>query len=107
LERIVKPIFFTTRALNDLEKIARFNTSLLGFEKSKSVTYDIIKCLEILENPEYDFSKIGSVDSEFAHLKRNYRKLIHSYYKITDREGNDKIYVNRIFNTRQNPKKNK
>ena len=83
------------------------NTSLLGFEKSKSVTYDKIKCIEILENPEYDFSKIASVDSEFAHLKRNYIKLIHRYYKINYRERNDKIYSSRIFNTRQNPKKNK
>ena len=107
MERIVKPIFFTISPLKDLEKITRFNTSLLGFEKSKSIDYDIIKCIEILENPEYDFSKIGSVDSEYAHLKRNYRKLIHSYYEITYREGNDKIYSNRIFNTRQNLKKNK
>ena len=98
---------FTTKALKDFEKITRFNTFFLGFEKSKSVTYDIIKCIEILENPVYDFFKIGSVDSEFAHLKRNYRKLIHSYYEITYRKGNDKIHSNRIFDTRQNPKKNK
>ena len=74
---------------------------------SISISINLINSIEILENSLYDFSKIGSKDSEFSHLKRNYRKIIVGYYKVTYREGSDKIYINRIFDTRQNPKKNK
>jgi hypothetical protein len=107
LERIVKPVYFTSRALKDLEKITKFNVLLLGIEKALTISNSLISSLEILENPKYDFFKIDSVDSEFKHLKRNYRKLINGYYKITYREGIDNVYINRIFDTRQNPNKNK
>ena len=107
MERIIKPVYFTSRALKDLEKITRFNALLFGFKKAIKITNDLIDSVEILENKNYDFSKIGSVDSEFKHLKRNYRKIIDGNYKITYREGVDKIYINRVFDTRQNPNKNK
>ncbi len=83
MERIIKPIFWTNRAIKDIEKVTRFNIKLFGF------------------------NKIGSVDEDFTHLKFEYRKLIHHHSKITYRQGKDKIYINRIFDTRQNPIKNK
>jgi hypothetical protein len=55
----------------------------------------------------FEFSKIGSINEDFTHLKFEYRKLIYHHCKITYREGKDKIYINRIFDTRQNPIKNK
>jgi plasmid stabilization system protein ParE len=107
LERIVKQVFLTSRALKDLEKSYVFNSKLYGFQVAKEIINEIINCIEVLENTIYDFSKIGSVDEEFKHLKRNYRKLIQGHYKITYREGQTKVYINRIFDTRQNPNKNK
>ena len=107
MEGTIKPVYFTSRSLKDLEKITKLNIVLLGFEKAISISNNLIVSVEVLENQLYDFSKIGSVDSEFIHLKRSYRKLINGYYKITYREGIDKIYINRIFDTRQNPNKNK
>jgi plasmid stabilization system protein ParE len=107
LERITKPVFWTTRATKDLEKTTRFNTNLYGFKKAISIALSIQKTTMILENSNYDFSEIGSVDTDFSHLKRNYRKLIDGHCKITYREGKTKIYINRIFDTRQNPNKNK
>ncbi len=107
MERIIKPLYFTSRALKDLEKITKFNSVMIGFKKAISISNNIIDSIEVLENPVYDFSKIGSVDSEFIHFKRSYRKIINGYYKITYREGIDKIFINRIFDTRQNPNKNK
>ena len=95
MEKIIKPVFWTTRALKDLEKTTRFNESLYGFTKA----------IEILENS--NFSEIGSVDEDFLHLKRKYRKLIHLHCKITYRESQTKIYINRVFDTWQNPNKNK
>jgi len=107
LERIIKPVFWTTRATKDLEKITRFNALLYGFEKAIQIALELQKSTEILENPTYDFIEIGAIDSEFTHLKRNYRKLISEHCKITYRKGKAKIYINRLFDTRQNPNKNK
>jgi hypothetical protein len=76
LDIITKPVFWTTRAVKDLENATRFNALLYGFDKAKHIALELQKGTEILENSNYDFTKIGSIDYEFAHLKRNYRKLI-------------------------------
>lgn len=107
MERIAKPVFWTTRSVKDLEKITRFNASLYGFKKAIEIANLIREHTEILENSSYEFSEIGQADTEFSHLKRQYRKLINHHCKITYREGTNKIYINRIFDTRQNPNKNK
>jgi plasmid stabilization system protein ParE len=102
---MMKPIFWTSRAVKDLEKITRFNASLFGFEKAIAFALEIRKSTDILESS--NFSGIGSIDEDFIHLTREYRKLIHHHCKITYREGKTKIYINRIFDTRQHPNKNK
>jgi plasmid stabilization system protein ParE len=107
LERVIKSVFWTSRATKDLEKITRFNAHLYGFKKAIEIALELQKSTEILENRNYDFNQIGAVDTEFTHLKRNYRKLISRHCKITYREGKTKIYINRLFDTRQNPSKNK
>jgi plasmid stabilization system protein ParE len=101
----IKPVFWTTRALKDLEKTTRFNALLYGFKKAIEIALEIRKSTDILENT--NFSEIGSVDEDFIHLKREYRKLFHHHCKITYRESKTKIYINRVFDTRQNPNKNK
>ena len=105
MERIIKPVFWTNRAIKDLEKVTRFNSKLFGFNKAVEIAIEIQERTEILES--IDFNKIGSIDEDFTHLKFEYRKLIHHHCKITYRQGKDKIYINRIFDTRQNPSKNK
>lgn len=107
MERIVKQVFWTSRAVKDLEKITRFNSKLYGFNKAIEIALRIKKETEILENVNYNFSEIGSIDEVFFYLKRDYRKLIVHHCKITYRDGKDKIYINRVFDTRQNPSKNK
>jgi plasmid stabilization system protein ParE len=107
LEKNVKPVYWANRSVKDLERITRFNFQLLGVEKAISIAIELQQLTKISENPTYDFSKIGSVNDEFKHLKRNYRKLLLGNYKITYREGKTKIYINRVFDTRQHPNKNK
>lgn len=102
-----KPVVLTLRAVSDLIKITSFNTELYGVEKAEKITEAIFSQMEILENLEFDFINIGAVDDDFKHLKRDYKKLIKGHYKITYREGKSKIYINRIFDTRQHPSKNK
>ncbi|GGX27321.1 hypothetical protein [Aquimarina muelleri] len=50
---------------------------------------------------------IGTVDDQFAHLKRQYRKIFAEGCKITYREGKDKIFITRVFDQKQLPSKNK
>lgn len=97
----------TARSLKDLQKIRVFNDNLYGVSKSKEIVDDIFKELEILENFTVDFTEIGVIDEEFMHLKYEYRKLVINHYKITYRKGKRAIYIVRIFDTRQNPSKNK
>ncbi len=78
---------------------------LYGFNKAIVIATELRESTEVLEN--YNFKEIGAVDEDFVHLKYEYRKLIHHHCKITYREGKTKIYINRVFDTRQNPNKNK
>ncbi len=85
----------------------RKGNSIYGIKKAKEIALRIQKRTEILESTEYNFSEIGAVDEDFVHLRHNYRKLIERHWKITYREGKTKIYISRIFDTRQDPKKNR
>jgi plasmid stabilization system protein ParE len=83
LERIIKPVFWTSRSVKDLEKITRFNMQLYGVSKAIEIALQIRKHTEILENPKYEFTEIGSIDETFFYLKHKYRKLIYKNCKIT------------------------
>jgi len=105
LERIIKPVFWTRRSVKDLEKITKFNTKLYGSAKAILISSKIEESTDVLEI--HNFKELGTVDQDFDHLSRNYRKLIYNHCKITYREGKNKIYICRVFDTRQNPNKNK
>ena len=103
----IKPVFWTNRAIKDLKKIRDFYIKIYGKEKTKGFIQNIFEATKILENPEFDFTKIGTVDEYFSHLKYEYRKIYEHHCKITYRIGKTKIYINRVFDMRQNPSKNK
>ncbi|GGX36707.1 type II toxin-antitoxin system RelE/ParE family toxin [Aquimarina muelleri] len=103
----IKPVELTTRATNDLGKFKEFYYKSYGAEKTEEIIDIIFDRLELLESPNVDLMKMGSIDEEFSHLKREYRKLVELHCKITYRVGKSKIYVVRIFDTRQDPIKNR
>ena len=107
MEKQSKEIIWTSRAVKDLKKVYNFNIKLQGEEKAFDLILSIISYPDILTDTK--FTDIGSVDEDFKHLKRDYRKLIKGKHKITYRESSDKlkIYINRIFDTRQDSKKNR
>ena len=102
-----KIVELTSRAIKDINKIKSFNNELLGEEKATFIIEKIFNRMQILESSDIDLQKIGAIDERFSKLKRTYRKLILDYYKITYREGKTKIFIIRVFDTRQNPNKNK
>ena len=107
MEKQSKEIVWTKRALRDLRKIYEFNAELSGEEKSHELISSIVNRIDILQDEK--FTSIGSLDESFKHLKRDYRKLLEGHHKVTYRESKDqsRIYINRIFDTRQNPNKNR
>ncbi len=100
-------IVWTSRAVDDLENIYHFYTQLIGEQKAFDLIMLIVDRVDRLSDER--FVKIGAKDKEFDHLKRDYRKLIEGEIKITYRLSRSKpiVYINRIFDTRQNPSKNK
>ena len=48
----------TSRALKDLQKVRGFNDLLYGVSKSKKIINTIFETIEILENPDVDFTEI-------------------------------------------------
>ena len=48
----------TSRALKDLQKVRGFNDLLYGVSKSKEMINTIFETIEILENPDVDFTEI-------------------------------------------------
>lgn len=100
------PVIWTTRASKDLKNIHEFYKELYGVDKAEIILLEIRTHTEILESPDINLEHIGEIDEFFRHLKRDYRKLIYNHCKITYRIGNSAIYINRVFDTRQDPKKN-
>ena len=100
-------INWTSRAVKDLRKVYGFNTDVIGEEKAFELVQLLLERVDLLSDNK--FVRMGAVDEEFKHLKRDYKKLIEGDIKITYRLSSNKpiVYINRIFDTRQNPLKNK
>ena len=100
-------INWTSRAKKDLRKVYGFYIESIGEEKAFELISAILERVDILSDGK--FLKSGAIEEEFKHLKREYKKLIESNIKITYRLSSSKnvVYINRVFDTRQNPSKNK
>lgn len=100
-------IEWTSRAKKDLRKVYLFNCELAGEDKAFKLINQIIIRIDMLSDSR--FVQIGSIDEQFSHLRHKYKKLIEGNIKITYRLSESKpvVYINRVFDTRQNPLKNK
>ena len=100
-------INWTSRAKKDLQKVYKFYTETINEEKAFDIVTNVLKRVDLLSDSK--FVKIGAIDEEFKHLKRKYKKLIEKDIKITYRLSESKpvVYINRVFDTRQHPSKNK
>ena len=100
-------IDWTSRAKKDLRKVYKFYTETINEDKAFDIVTNVLKRVDLLSDSK--FVKIGAIDEEFKHLKRKYKKLIEKDIKITYRLSESKpvVYINRVFDTRQHPSKNK
>lgn len=90
-----------------LYKNYKFNTELLGEEKAFEIIQNVLKRVVSLADPR--FVRMGPADEDFKHMKRSYKKLIEGHIRITYRLSASKpiVYINRVFDSRQHPSKNR
>ncbi len=100
-------INWTTRAKKDLRKVYNFYTESVSEEKAFEFIETILERVDMLSDAR--FVEMGAIDEEFKHLKKEYKKLIEKDIKVTYRlsKSKTKVYINRVFDTRQHPSKNK
>ena len=99
-------IKWTSRAKKDLKKVYDFYKELAGEDKAYELIIKVLDRVDLLSDSRY--VKMGAVDEQFQHLKHQYKKLIEKNIKVTYRLSKTKsvVYINRVFETRQNPSKN-
>ena len=100
-------ISWTSRAVKDLRKIYNYYKDQIGEDKAFEIIQTVVNKVDVLSDSK--FVEIGAIDDQFSHLKRRYKKLIEHNIKITYRtsDNSNTVYINRVFDTRQNPNKNK
>ncbi len=100
-------IVWTSRAKKDLRKVYVFYTKLAGEAKAYEIIENLLKRVDVLSDVR--FVEMGAMDEQFRHLEHDYKKLIEKNVKITYRLSTSRpiVYINRVFETRQHPVKNK
>ena len=100
-------IKWTSRAIKDLRKVYNFYMEFTGDTKAFELILKILERVDFLSDKR--FVEMGAIDEEFRHLERKYKKLIEGDIKITYRLSTtgSVVYINRVFDTRQHPNKNK
>lgn len=94
-------LYWTTEAKNDLKNIAKYYKKEVSKEIASKQTKSIKHYVNLLEaNP-----LLGFKESLLENAAKEYRSLIHGNYKIVYRIENDIVYINRIFDCRQDPDK--
>lgn len=96
-----KKIIWTAQAKGDLRKVYSFNTLVLDEKSAFKLIEDIIKKTEGLSKT------ISGGTRYLSDLNPNipYQKLIFKHYLIIYRLEENSVFINKIFDSRQNPKK--
>ena len=96
-------IKITEKAEDGLKKIYHYYKREASITIAKRIKNTILKRIKILK----DYEELGSVDEHLKYLHLGHRKLTEGNYKIVYRAEKDIIYITDIFDTRQDPDKQK
>jgi len=99
---VEKEIIWTAQAKGDLQNIYYFNSLALQDEvKAFKLVEDIIKKTDQLNH------KISGGTRYISDLNPTvpYQKLVYKHYIIIYRVEENVVFINKIFDSRQNPKK--
>lgn len=96
-----KEIIWTDQAKADLWNIYTFNTLILDEGKSFNLIENIIKKTDQLARRISGGTRyISDLYPSFS-----YEKLIYKHYVVIYRIEGNYVYINKVFDARQNPKK--
>lgn len=96
-----REVVWTRAALTDLQAIYEFNIPLQGEEKALELVEQIRQKADVLCQPIIGCTRFLSR----RHPERNYQKLVIAPYILVFRQIGQVVFVNRIFDSRQNPDK--
>lgn len=92
-------IIWTKKSLKDLQNIYDF-IALESESGAKKVVSSILDTEEVISS----HPNVGQVEKTIK-LKRTYRYIVEGHCKVIYRVGKSKIYINKVFDTRQHPDK--
>jgi toxin ParE1/3/4 len=95
-----KSVIFTTTALNDLREMQAFLEEISENYADKTVDEIYERAFDLVNFPE-----MGQREPLLIKYSIIYRYLIQGDYKIIYSIENEEVRINRVFDTRQNPKK--
>lgn len=96
-----REVVWTKSALADLQAIYEFTIPLQGEEKAYNLIENIRQKAEMLYQPVIGSTRFISR----RYPERNYQKLIIKQYVMIFRQIGQVIFINRIFDSRQDPDK--
>ena len=96
-----REVVWTRAAQRDLQAIYEFTIPLQGEESAYQLVESIRQKAELLHRPVIGSTRFVS----HRHPERNYQKLVIRPYVLIFRQIGQVVFVNRIFDSRQDPNK--
>jgi plasmid stabilization system protein ParE len=96
-----REVVWTQAALADLQDIYEFNITLQGEEKAFELVENIRQKADMLYQPIMGSTRFLSR----RHPERSYQKLVIVPYLLIFRQVGEVVFINRIFDNRQDPSK--
>ena len=95
----IEKIIWTNPAIDDLSEIFLFLEVTINTDKAEEITTKLYRRVDDLLN----FPEMGTISYDRYGIKSAYRYLVEKPYKILYSVINNIVYVETIYDTRQDP----
>lgn len=97
----IEKIIWTNPAVDDLSEIFLFLEITINIDKAEEITTKLYQRVDDL----FDFPEMGTIAYNRHGIKSEYRYLVEKPYKILYSVFNNIVYVEAVYDTRQDPMK--
>lgn len=97
----IEKIIWTNSAVDDLSEIFLFLEITINIEKAEETTKKLYQRIDDL----FNFPEMGTISYDRFGLKSEYRYLVEKPYKILYSVSNKTVYIETVYDTRQDPKR--
>jgi toxin ParE1/3/4 len=95
----IEKIIWTNPAVEDLNEIFLFLEITINIDKAEEITTELYQRVDDL----FSFPEMGTIAYDRHDMKSEYRYLVEKHYKILYSYSNDIIYIEAVYDTRQDP----